>query len=65
MLGSGENKPGIVSLREKGVDLNVNGNVQTATQVVSLREKGVDLNNTSGATAETCAASPFVRREWI
>ena len=56
---------GHVSLREKGVDLNLDKNATTESQRVSLREKGVDLNSPNEIKAEVKIQSPFVRREWI
>ena len=55
-----------VSLREKGVDLNVRsfGSVPTR-KAVSLREKGVDLNEKGLEADGDTGMSPFVRREWI
>ena len=54
-----------VSLREKGVDLNVNKIFLYCSSKVSLREKGVDLNVINAAQANFHGVSPFVRREWI
>ena len=55
-----------VSLREKGVDLNILFCVLAYNLfVVSLREKGVDLNDSSLRGIPTFCQSPFVRREWI
>ena len=55
----------IVSLREKGVDLNKAflGGMKVKA-VVSLREKGVDLNDLP-VLSLIVLTSPFVRREWI
>ena len=54
-----------VSLREKGVDLNVSMCICKRRISVSLREKGVDLNNDTKIIGAAYGASPFVRREWI
>jgi len=37
----------VVSLREKGVDLNASTSTFLGGRLVSLREKGVDLNDAS------------------
>ena len=54
-----------VSLREKGVDLNINSLAVSIEQSVSLREKGVDLNKSFNPPISQSNWSPFVRREWI
>ena len=55
----------MVSLREKGVDLNSRVILPASTPYVSLREKGVDLNRRREAVKVVDVKSPFVRREWI
>ena len=55
----------LVSLREKGVDLNAEMVMGPAPSGVSLREKGVDLNTKGTLKGATVIWSPFVRREWI
>ena len=54
-----------VSLREKGVDLNLLKSMTGHRIPVSLREKGVDLNKSAMWQTITVDRSPFVRREWI
>ena len=55
----------VVSLREKGVDLNGMGLFNPQLADVSLREKGVDLNANIPEAFRNLDMSPFVRREWI